>query len=206
MDNLGERKESIYRDKNRKHYLRHKEIILKQAKERYEKNKEKNRDKRNEYAKEYRENNQEKIRQYYFDNKEKFNESRKNKYGEDIEASREKLREIYHAKTQDRLYNSAKRRAKVYGLSFNISKQDVVVPKYCPVLGIPLIVGTLHSHDFSPSLDRIIPDKGYVKGNIVVVSHKANTIKNNATVDEILKVYTFYNSLKGGMNRERVSH
>ena len=47
----------------------------------------------------------------------------------------------------------------------------------------------------SPTLDRIIPEKGYVPGNIIVVSNKANGIKSNATPDEIIKVGKFYKKL-----------
>ncbi len=47
----------------------------------------------------------------------------------------------------------------------------------------------------SPSLDRIIPEKGYVKGNVIVVSNKANVIKNNATPEEIIAVGEFYKKL-----------
>ena len=45
------------------------------------------------------------------------------------------------------------------------------------------------------SFDRIYPKKAYIKGNIVVVSNKANRIKTDATVDEIRKVADFYEKL-----------
>ena len=47
----------------------------------------------------------------------------------------------------------------------------------------------------SPSIDRIIPDDGYTKDNIIVVSLIANAIKNQATPDQIQKVATFYKKL-----------
>jgi len=65
---------------------------------------------------------------------------------------------------------------------FLLTESDIVIPETCPVLGIPLKLG---AGDCSPSLDRIIPDLGYVPGNVVVMSHRANTIKNNATLDEL---------------------
>lgn len=47
----------------------------------------------------------------------------------------------------------------------------------------------------SPSIDRIIPALGYVKGNVIVVSQRANTIKNNATPEELRRVADFYSNL-----------
>jgi hypothetical protein len=65
----------------------------------------------------------------------------------------------------------------------------------CPVLGIPLIVGRGHARDTSPSLDRIDPTKGYVPGNVAVISHKANTMKSNATIDEIRALLRYLEGL-----------
>lgn len=86
------------------------------------------------------------------------------------------------------LWIGARRRAWQNDLAFDIAETDILIPKVCPVLGIPLVVGKGHAHDGSPSLDRIIPSKGYIKTNIVVISHRANTIKQNATADEIERV------------------
>lgn len=83
------------------------------------------------------------------------------------------------------LFHLAKQRAALKGLSFEISKSDIVIPAVCPVLGIPLAVGDRKQHDGSPTLDRIDPSKGYVKGNIAVISHRANRLKNNATLHEL---------------------
>ena len=44
----------------------------------------------------------------------------------------------------------------------------------------------------APSLDRLIPKLGYVKGNIVIVSTRANTIKRDATPEELMKIAKFY--------------
>jgi hypothetical protein len=59
------------------------------------------------------------------------------------------------------------------------------------VLGIPLQIGTGDKTDNSPSLDRIVPSKGYVIGNIEVMSDKANRIKTNASLEEIEKVVIY---------------
>ena len=78
-----------------------------------------------------------------------------------------------------------KSRAKTRGIPFNLTQDDIVIPQVCPVLGIQLVMGTGCPSPNSPSLDRIDPNYGYVKGNVQVISHRANTIKSNATVDEL---------------------
>lgn len=84
----------------------------------------------------------------------------------------------YHAAVpkQKRLLASARARAAKYGRAFDIELCDIVIPDTCPVLKIPMN---------SPSLDRIDSAKGYVKGNVRVISARANLLKSNATVGEI---------------------
>lgn len=95
-----------------------------------------------------------------------------------------------------RLLSQAKMRAKKRGLPFNIELVDVPIPTHCPVLGIPILVSSQRGNcPNSPSIDRIIPHLGYVKGNVLVVSVHANRIKTNASPDEILKVANFYDQL-----------
>jgi hypothetical protein len=84
---------------------------------------------------------------------------------------------------------SANRRATKYGVPFTLKRGDFVIPKICPVLGIELIRGRKGSQDASPTLDRVIPSLGYVKGNIAVISSLANRIKTNATLTQIRLVY-----------------
>ena len=93
------------------------------------------------------------------------------------------------------LYNNAKMRAKARGVPFDISVCDIVVPKFCPCLGIELMVSTGSAKSNSPSLDRRIPHLGYVRGNICVISHKANTIKNDATLGELKGVISWLETL-----------
>jgi hypothetical protein len=80
------------------------------------------------------------------------------------------------------LFKLAKKRALKKGLEFNIELKDIHIPKRCPILKVPLICSTR----YSPSIDRIYPDKGYIKGNIVVISTLANSMKANATPKELL--------------------
>lgn len=93
------------------------------------------------------------------------------------------------------IHLSAKSRAKRNGIKFDLEFSDIVIPEFCPVLGIKLKQRDGKLADNSPSLDRIIPELGYVKGNVLVVSNKANRIKNNATVDELCRLAEFYFNL-----------
>jgi hypothetical protein len=148
-----------------------------------------NREKRREAKKAYREANKEKCREatkaYYEANREKCkayyeanSEKRREYYKAYREANREKIREAG-------LFNGAKQRAKAKGLEFNINKEDIVIPEVCPVLGLRLVQGSGGHHAGSPTLDRIDPSKGYVKGNVRVISYRANLLKSDATLEEL---------------------
>jgi len=93
------------------------------------------------------------------------------------------------------LLDHARRRAKAKGIPFSLTLEDIHVPRYCPALGIELRVNEGIVGPDSPSLDRIIPSLGYVPGNVIVVSHLANTIKSYATVEQLLLVAAFYQQL-----------
>lgn len=92
---------------------------------------------------------------------------------------------------------SAKKRAQEKELPFDLTEDDIVIPDKCPVLGIKLEAqygrGGLASN--SPSLDRIYPWLGYVKGNVIVISHRANRLKNDATPYELHRIASFYRKL-----------
>lgn len=77
---------------------------------------------------------------------------------------------------------------KAKGLPFNLEREDIIVPELCPYLGIKLDMGGVpkgQSRKHVASLDRIKPELGYVKGNVEVISHLANTMKNNASDREL---------------------
>ena len=87
---------------------------------------------------------------------------------------------------------SIRARAKKKSLDFNLDKEDIVAPTHCPLLGIPLVSGRGSGEPGpkpnSPSVDRIDPSKGYVKGNVWVISSRANTIKQTATWQELYQL------------------
>lgn len=83
------------------------------------------------------------------------------------------------------LFKRVQSRAKRDGIVFALRVEDVVVPEFCPVLGIRLERSRRNGpEDNSPSLDRIRPELGYVPGNVAVVSQRANRLKNNGTAEE----------------------
>lgn len=86
-------------------------------------------------------------------------------------------------------YYSVRYRAKKYNLPFDMVPEDFVPPKKCPILGIPLIrnSGNQNNSPNSPSLDRFIPEKGYIKSNVHFISFKANRMKNDGTLDQWIK-------------------
>jgi len=101
------------------------------------------------------------------------------------------------------LYN-AKIRSKYKNIPFEIDTKYLksIFPKdnICPALKIPFQMGYLNKNkknkDYSPSLDRIIPEKGYIKGNLVFVCDVVNRIKSNSTTEIIEKTLNFYKKIE----------
>lgn len=89
------------------------------------------------------------------------------------------------------LWVNCRNRAKKRGLDFSIEESDVVIPAICPVLGIPIENGPKGFHPNSPSVDRFIPEAGYTKENIRVISMRANKLKSDATLEEIEAVLKY---------------
>jgi archaellum component FlaC len=93
------------------------------------------------------------------------------------------------------LLRSAKKRANHKNIEFNLTTEDILIPYFCPILDIEIFKGTGIFTDNSPSIDRIDNSIGYVPNNIRIISRKANTLKNNASKDEYIKIYDFYSSI-----------
>ena len=93
----------------------------------------------------------------------------------------------------------AKDRARRLGLPFDLDKDYVaaIIPDACPVFGTPfLFIGGKRTRPDSPTIDRVQPSKGYVKGNVAVISMRANAIKSNASADEIQRVADWLRTFK----------
>ena len=92
--------------------------------------------------------------------------------------------------------------AKERGIDFSLTLDDVPFTAACPVLGVPFLLpgseetaaalkaAGVRNRSFwnSPSFDRIDPRKGYVSGNVVLVSQLANKIMSNATSPDRVRI------------------
>jgi hypothetical protein len=106
---------------------------------------------------------------------------------------------VKHGLSSDYRYEiwcHARKRSKLNNLEINIEPTDIPeIPDFCPVLGIEIKRNVKSKtnkqgpSDNSPSLDRIDTSKGYIKGNIRIISNRANRIKSDATFEEIEKIY-----------------
>ena len=92
---------------------------------------------------------------------------------------------------ESQLLRSARQRAKQKGMECTITQNDIHIPELCPVFKVPLVKRT----EYAPSLDRIDNTKGYIPENIVVVSRKANIMKNNGSVEDLRMLVEYYSKL-----------
>ena len=109
------------------------------------------------------------------------------------------IKEKHEKDPSVRLYLLAKRRAKKKNISFNLTKEFVKNlwnedDKKCPILKKEYAFGK-KNRNLNPSLDRINNKKGYIIGNVRLLSFKANAIKGNTLNPEIFK--NMYNYMSG---------
>lgn len=101
--------------------------------------------------------------------------------------SKERMGEWCRNNPEKRLLRAARTRAKKFNLEFDLTLGDIIIPKYCPYLGVelkPYAAREYGSLDVA-SLDRKDSSRGYTKDNIEVISWLANMMKNRATIKEL---------------------
>jgi hypothetical protein len=93
------------------------------------------------------------------------------------------------------LWNYARYRAKKKGIHFDLQLEDVVVPECCPCCRQPFVLGAPLGRAVpqTPSLDRFKAELGYVKENIAVICFRCNTLKRDATLEELTNVARWMN-------------
>jgi hypothetical protein len=123
--------------------------------------------------------------------------ARKNMYG----VPRTEYRKTWLKHHRERrLLHQVKSRAKKTGLKFNLMVEDIVIPSVCPVLQIEFKKG---DKLLSPSVDRKNNRKGYVKGNIQIMSGLANVMKNKATPIQLRRFAAWINQVYGPIKKKR---
>jgi len=91
-------------------------------------------------------------------------------------------------------------RAKKRGWEFSITADDLELPEFCPVLGMKLVARKgidARTSPCAPSVDRFDNSKGYIPGNVRVISARANVLKNDATLEEVRAILRY---MEGGMS------
>ena len=102
-------------------------------------------------------------------------------------ANKDKRKEYKKARQDKETLSSIKKRAKQKKLDFDLEVEDILGTT-CPIFGVELKRGSKQGpSDFAPSVDRIDNSKGYVKGNVQVLSNLANKMKANATPEQLLQ-------------------
>jgi hypothetical protein len=145
-------------------------------------------------ADEKREHDQQYSKKYYQEHKDRII-ARTVKYGQDhADKKRAWVKKWRDNNQEANLWYNARTRAKKLGILFNIDVSDIRIPNYCPVLGLELKKGNGVVANNSPSLDRVIPELGYVKGNVEVISMRANRLKNDATLEEMRNLLKYLES------------
>ena len=81
-------------------------------------------------------------------------------------------------------------RARTYGIPMDVTIDDIVITDLCPIFGTPMFWGDTLTND-NPTVDRVVPALGYVKGNICVISHRANRQKNSSTLEELKMILAY---------------
>lgn len=154
-----------------KYYIENKEKLRKRAANHYKDNLEHHKEVRAKYVLDYPERVKKSTLNWHKNHPDR------------VKASRIKYRTKH---LEELMFRAARLRASKKNILFSISINDIIIPEFCPILNIPLQQNTLRVKSNSPSLDRIIPEMGYTPENIQVISYKANTMKNNASYQEMI--------------------
>jgi hypothetical protein len=140
---------------------------------------------------EQRKKNNKKARDWYKENSDKA-KAHTQKWRESNPDKIKEHKKIWMQKPENRvkhILTQAKRRAKFKNMPFDISINDLFpLPSVCPVFGIEINYEGTKAKGFvddSPSIDRIDSAKGYIKGNVQIISWRANRIKSDASLHEL---------------------
>lgn len=123
--------------------------------------------------------------------KKRKNELKKARYYKNLEKSRENGRKqslkYRLANPKWTIISNIRCRARETNLEVSVTLDDIEIPEYCPIFGVKLTKYGEENYErrYTPSVDRIDNSKGYIKGNIKIISERANRIKSDATIEEL---------------------
>jgi hypothetical protein len=159
---------------------------------------------RAEYLKEWKEKKLAEDPEYFKRAGDKANKKRRKFLQENPEIAKEFFQRARDNRKKSRkidprtqLLADARKRAKRKGMEYNLSKEDLIVPEVCPVLGLVLQVGDGKRQPNSPSIDRIDNSKGYIRGNVLIISLRANALKNDGTLEELRAIVKYMEENNG---------
>ena len=160
----------------------------------------KNSEKMREYQAKYRETNREyfreKDREYYAANPESYRIRQKEYQKNNLASFAKRAADWADKNHAGCLLRAARNRAKKNGMPFDIDLSDINIPDVCPILKTRILRIHGKRTGQSATLDRIDNSKGYVKGNVWVISSKANLMKNSASLAELVLFGEWCSTLK----------
>lgn len=85
---------------------------------------------------------------------------------------------------------SCRARAKEFNLPYDLDEDYLksIWTGVCPAFGVEIDINAKKGEPHSAQLDRIVPSLGYVRGNVIWLSERANRIKDDATAEELEKL------------------
>lgn len=124
-------------------------------------------------------------------------------------------KEIYHVADREHYRNSEntflrqfhhrRQVAQKAGIPFLITFDELEKPEFCPVLGVKLNYGCSPTKDGKQtrdankaSIDKVVPELGYIPGNVFVISWKANKLKSDMTIEQLENILDYMKRNKNG--------
>ena len=127
---------------------------------------------------------------------EKYRKKDRENYYKNREVERARMRARYRKLKEDYFsfyIENKKNSVKKAGISWDLDKEylESIWVDTCPVFGVPLVKRTEEFSDNTAELDRLIPSKGYIKGNVRWISRRANRLKSDATISELKAIIKY---------------
>ena len=131
------------------------------------------------------------VKEWRKNNPEKYKAQKKREYEVRV---KESTKSIEESRVQ-KLFHGIKKRCRENGICCDIKTyKEIETPTHCPYLNVELAYDGTRGKN-AASIDKIIPELGYTKGNIQIISLLANQMKSNATIEELLTFSQSINEL-----------